>query len=85
MIKKKIEASFDILLSPDGLFIVFDDEDEHFLSWSHLIKQETAYFMFGFEGGEQKFDRVGFDQIAEGLIDAGAEIKKILAESTIHD
>lgn len=88
MIKKKIDVSFDVLLNPDGLYIVFDDEDEHFVSWSDLIKQETSFFMFGFDGGDQKFDRVGFDEfdkIAEGLIDAGAEIKKILADSTIHD
>lgn len=88
MIKKKIELNIEIDLHKNGLFVVFDNQEEQFVSWEDLIKHQNDILISHFKGGEQKFGRVDFyefDQIAEGLIDAGAEIKKILAESKIHD
>ena len=84
---KQMDASFEIFLKEDGLLICFDDETEQVLTWKEIIKNEKSFFCVS-QKSPNKFFRDcfdSFDKIAEGLIDAGGEIKKILCEGSIVD
>ncbi len=86
-INKSIDASFEIFLRDDGIDICFDDQTDYALTWKQIIDNEQKFFCVS-EKNPYKFSKSSFDdldKVAEGLIDAGAEIKKILAEGSIVD